>query len=299
MRAATHDGTFHADDVFGWALLRKVHPGISLSRTRDAATIEAADIVFDVGMELAPERGRFDHHMRSRPERADGTPYSAFGLLWKAYGKAFLGGVVSSDAIDEIWMDIDRGLVMSIDRIDNGIGISQPGDVGSLIDDFNPAWDETGRSDAAFDQAAELAEAVLDRLVRRSVAALRARRAVLEAVAVATDTRIMVLHRSMPWEQTCFDAGIGDLLYVVYPKDAGWYCTCVPPEKGSFAQRLPLPEAWRGLRDDELAKVSGINDAIFCHPAGFICGARSKEGALGLANRSLEMNPAAGSRSAS
>ena len=33
----------------------------------------------------------------------------------------------------------------------------------------------------------------------------------------------------------------------------------VPVSKESFESRLPLPEAWRGVRDDELSKLSGID----------------------------------------
>lgn len=36
------------------------------------------------------------------------------------------------------------------------------------------------------------------------------------------------------------------------------------PKSGSaFENRLSLPEAWRGLRDQELSKLSGIEDCIF------------------------------------
>ena len=48
---ATHNGSFHADDVFGVAVLRLLHPGATLLRTRDAALIAAADYAVDVGGE--------------------------------------------------------------------------------------------------------------------------------------------------------------------------------------------------------------------------------------------------------
>lgn len=37
-----------------------------------------------------------------------------------------------------------------------------------------------------------------------------------------------------------------------------------------------------------MAKVSGINDAVFCHASGFIGGAGSYESALKMATISLE-----------
>ncbi|SGY12890.1 BQ5605_C011g06644 [Microbotryum silenes-dioicae] len=33
----------------------------------------------------------------------------------------------------------------------------------------------------------------------------------------------------------------------------------------SFESRHPLPEAWRGVRDDALSKLTGIDGCIFVH----------------------------------
>jgi uncharacterized UPF0160 family protein len=37
--------------------------------------------------------------------------------------------------------------------------------------------------------------------------------------------------------------------------------------------RVGLLEKWRGLRDNELAEVSGVENAVFVHMNGFIGGA--------------------------
>lgn len=52
--------------------------------------------------------------------------------------------------------------------------------------------------------------------------------------------------------------------------------------------RIPLPAEWRGLRDEELAKVSGISGTIFCHSSGFIGGNANYEGVLEMAKNSLK-----------
>lgn len=51
IRIATRNGSFHADDVFGVAVLMLLHPGAELVRTRDVSTIAAADFAVDVGDE--------------------------------------------------------------------------------------------------------------------------------------------------------------------------------------------------------------------------------------------------------
>lgn len=68
--------------------------------------------------------------------------------------------------------------------------------------------------------------------------------------------------------------GDGLPLYVIYPDEAGanWRVQAVPVSPGSFISRKALPEEWRGLRDDNLSKLTGIDDCIFVHASGFIGG---------------------------
>ena len=51
-----------------------------------------------------------------------------------------------------------------------------------------------------------------------------------------------------------------------------WRVQAVPVSPESFESRKALPEAWRGLRDEELSRVSGIEGGIFVHASGFIGG---------------------------
>ena len=55
----------------------------------------------------------------------------------------------------------------------------------------------------------------------------------------------------------------------------------------SFESRKPLPEAWRGVRDDELSKLSGIDGCVFVHASGFIGGNKTEEGTMKMAFAAL------------
>ncbi len=46
---------------------------------------------------------------------------------------------------------------------------------------------------------------------------------------------------------------------------------------GEFANRKDLPEAWAGRADAELAEVTGVPDARFCHAGRFMAVAGSRE----------------------
>lgn len=82
------------------------------------------------------------------------------------------------------------------------------------------------------------------------------------------------------------------ILYILYPESespsAKWRIQCVPKSTDSFENRKSLPEAWRGIRDAELSKVSGVEGGIFVHAAGFIGGNETYEGALEMARLALK-----------
>jgi Uncharacterized conserved protein related to MYG1 family len=293
---ATHSGTFHADDVFAYTVLAAALGGdVGLVRTRDPAVIDAADIVFDVGGIHDPDRMRFDHHMRGHaPSRPDGTPYSSFGLVWKRFGRDFLSAIdpsLQGPALEAVWTALDQGVVLQVDRADNGVEPGVPGDLGSTVEAFNPAWDAAQDHDAAFMQAHAFAAGVLERAAGVAASRERARVIVLEAATHGADPRILELPRALPWEEAVLDGGFLDLLFAVFPDDGPdgtWLCKAVPDAKGSLGQRRSLPDAWRGLRGDDVAAATGVPDAVFCHLAGFICGAASREGAMALALAACE-----------
>ena len=292
MRIVTHSGTFHADDVFAYSVLRDALGTFEFVRTRDMALIDSADIVFDVGAVYDPDQGRYDHHMRDLPRRGDGTPYSSVGLIWREYGRKALPRLVpgiGEDMLDSVWQDIDATFILAIDQADNGIASASPGHLALLIEAFNPTWDSGQPYDDAFLEAADFARGILVRACRQAYAEAQALSLVMAAARKASDPRLIVLDRKLPWEKAVFQGDLSDLLFVIYPNEdlTAWYCRTIPPEPNSFGQRLALPESWRGLQEAEFSKAAGIEDGVFCHPSGFICGARSRESAVRLAEKAV------------
>src|SRR5690606_13532463 len=103
--------------------------------------------------------------------------------------------------------------------------------------------------------------ALLEGVLRRRVRALRSRLSadalVAGAHAASADPRVLELERGMPWKNVVFSREL-PVLFAVYPVPNGnWMVDAMPPEPGSFAQRLPLPESWAGLQEGALAEVSG------------------------------------------
>jgi uncharacterized UPF0160 family protein len=303
----THSGRFHCDEVFAYAILRLAlgltEPGQdhSLTRTRDPAVISAATIAWDVGTVFDPAAGRFDHHQRGAPLRSDGTPYSAAGLIWQVYGERAVAALLAPSGSEHfaaaIAAELDETVLMRIDELDNGISAHGPVvddllGLGRLIGDFNPVWDSPEAAsaqsgDAAFLEAATLAHGVLSRRVEGLRGRLKADATVLAAHAAGADPRILILERGMPWKNAVFSHEL-PVIYAVSPAARGnWMVDAMPPEPNSFAQRLPLPEAWAGLEGQALAAASGVADAVFVHVRRFVGAARSRDGAIEMARRAL------------
>ncbi len=295
----THSGKFHCDEVFAYVTLRLAlgvaRPGDDhrLQRTRDPAAIARGDVVFDVGLIHDPSAARFDHHQRGAPTRPDGTPFSAAGLVWQVHGAAACSNALADPSLaPAIAGELDETVIRRIDEVDNGVAPSRDTlGLPSLVGDCNPAWDGPNAdeaADAAFLAAAALVEGVL----RRRIEALRGKHAadaiVAAAHAASADPRILELDHGMPWKGAVFAHAL-PVLYAVYPVSNGnWMVDTMPPEPGSFAQRLPLPAAWAGLQDEALAAACGVPDAVFVHVRRFVGAARSRAGAVAMAEKAIE-----------
>ncbi|WPG98696.1 Hypothetical protein R9X50_00149000 [Acrodontium crateriforme] len=85
----------------------------------------------------------------------------------------------------------------------------------------------------------------------------------------------------------------GQVLYALFAEneqpDSKWRIRAVSLEPGSFENRKSLPNAWKGVRDEELSKVSGVPGCVFVHAGGFIGGNATFEGALEMAQKAVDM----------
>jgi uncharacterized UPF0160 family protein len=79
--------------------------------------------------------------------------------------------------------------------------------------------------------------------------------------------------------------------YVIYPDETGgnWRVQAVSVSPESFESRKALPETWRGVRDEDLSRITGIEGCVFVHASGFIGGNKTKDGALEMAKRAVEL----------
>lgn len=289
--AATHSGSFHADEVLAAAVLRLVNPTLPIVRTRDQAQLDAADILFDVGRAFDPAACRFDHHQLEYKEaRPNGIPLSSFGLVWRELGVELSGSAAAAARVD-------RWLVQGVDAVDCGVSLNKEVSnatlmsISSVIGGFNPGWQDDTSQQArseAFERAVSLATTVLQNVIRDAKGAEMARAVVAQGLLLEAG-RLLVLDCDVPWKDAVLGAPEYELvLYVISPDtQTKWHVNTVPDYAGSFSNRKALPAAWAGLDGEELDAVVGLKDCVFCHRGRFVAGHKTKEGALEMARLAL------------
>ncbi len=314
LKLYTHDGLFHADDVFATALLSMMAEDIEVTRGSDIDIPENKNdwIIYDIG------GGELDHHSPENKE-ANGChpgtniPYAACGLVWKKYHKEILEAEdCPRNYMNSVFQKMDVSLFQGIDAEDNGMNVvsdvadSMPGltdeqkaelvkysrtsfTISQVIKDFNPNWNSDMDYYDAFMDAVSFAKDIIINRLDSIISAMDGRDYVLQHINYSAD-HIMILDEFVPWEGTLYsqrwDPKAADIWYVVYPAlRGGWNVQCALEDSHDrTSYRHPLPKAWYGLRYEELQRASGIPTASFCHVSGFLAGCETEEDALMMAN---------------
>jgi uncharacterized UPF0160 family protein len=289
----THNGRFHSDDVFSVALLKVLFPTATVSRTRDLEILETLDLVLDVGGEYDVQKHRFDHHQPGGAgARANGINYSAFGLIWQQFGLKYC------EDNEEAWKRLDKGFVSSFDAYDNGqktykitVEDARVVELQNLFDDYlNPNIMEPAELadyDRQFDIAVGIATLILDRVTKRKIAEVESEQYYYSTWLISPDRRYVVLDKFATSGEKAED--MAELLYSIFKAPNGnWNIKAMQKEKDNYESKKPFPKEWAGLRDAELAELTGVSDAVFCHNNLHLCGAASKDGALEMLKLALD-----------
>lgn len=284
----THSGSFHADDVFAIAVFQLLlgKENMQVIRTREEGLISAADYVVDVGNVYDHETKRYDHHQSGAPTRDNGIPYAGFGLVWKHYGEEIADSKEVADKIEE-------KLCVPVDASDNAINIWEPGQF-----DLKPTeWDDILQSwraepvlgedpDEQFMLAVDVAREYLKRRIQRGKIKVKQKEMAAELYleTPAAERDILVSDVYVPRSEFI---QYPEVQMVVFPREAdvkhSWVAVAVQINEYDYRTRVRFPESWAGKRDEELAKVSGIPDAIFCHKDRYMFIAKSKDSAIAAA----------------
>lgn len=290
----THDGLFHADDLFACAVLElvldKKNQAYTIIRTRNPDIIATGNYVVDVGDVYDSGMQRFDHHQKGGAgAREKGVPYASIGLVWKEYG-------VTLCESREVADTIDTKLIQFLDADDNGIEVFknntehiQAVTLHDVLYAFRPTWKENPEDfDKNFVELLPFVKNFILRMIIRTRDKIEATTAVESIYEHTIDKRLIIMDRPYPGDD--FLISKPEPLFKISPNASGnaWGVKTLTKTEDTFENRKNLPAAWGGLRNEDLQKITGVPDAIFCHNALFLATAASKEGAIALAQLALE-----------
>ncbi|KAF4687237.1 hypothetical protein FOZ60_004205 [Perkinsus olseni] len=265
---------------------------------------------------------RFDDDNRVSKLSSAGLVYKYFGrqMLRSAYG------VADDRKLDILYKKLYSDFIESVDAIDNGVPIAEEAaryrvftDLASRVSRRNPRWNEAEVTPEMeverFRQAMAICEEELSAQVDTILLSfIPARDIVEEAIEkrfeVHPSGRVIHLSHGCPFAEHIFEierekglateaskngdatkrkADSSSILYVLYSDATGGYrVQAVGVEGHNFLSRKPLPSRFRGVRDEDLSKLAGIDGLIFVHASGFIGGAMTYEGAVKLAGMGID-----------
>lgn len=290
----THDGSFHADDIFAATtlsiLLEIRGENFEIIRTRDEEIINKGDYIFDVGGIYDEQLNRFDHHqIGGAGKRENGIIYSSFGLVWQKFGVEIAGEKEIADFIEQ-------KIVIPVDANDNGIDLYKtnfmnvsPYTLQDVFAIFSPTALEDLEKDEQFKKALALAKEILAREIKKAKDQIEITKIIKGFYEKSKDKRVVVIDEPKVSRYEIWDAlqSFPEPLFVVYGDNEDWSVVAMRKEENSFGNRKDFPKTWAGLRKKELQNITGVSDAVFCHKNLFLSVAKSKEGAIRLAELAL------------
>ncbi|MCI8575588.1 MAG: MYG1 family protein [Bacilli bacterium] len=287
--AITHAGTFHADDVFASVFLSKLYD-VKLYRASEIDPQDKLDnkIIFDIG------HGEFDHHDQTAKVRTNGIKYSSFGLLFEKFGPDYLKKKKVDDA-EYCYNAFLKELVIQIDAVDNGDFPPNHKEyttrtLDNVISIFNKTWKEDTDNDEMFLKAFLIAEQIFDRIEKRIIDSIAAKKKVEQAIS-ESQNHILYLKEYMPFMDfllTSQDPKAKEIYLAIFPSNRGGFnIRTINKEIGNHENRLDFPREWGGKTSEELIALTNIQSFRFCHNGLFLCSCDTLEDAYLIASLAI------------
>lgn len=294
MKIVTHDGTFHTDEVFAIALIKKfITSKVEVVRTRDENILNEAKedkniFVIDVGREYNFHKRNFDHHQREFNitwENKD-VLFSSCGLIWgflkkRGYLKKFSKFTLNN---------IEKKLIKKIDAHDNGQCFWS---LSNMIKICNR--DDNTEED--FNKALNIATTYLDNIFYQENHSYELHSTFRKDLQQYDDNKIFISSISNNSSFLKHLSNKTNALILIYEqKDSDdfsrWYSKAITKQKNDNGEKSIIsalaPESWRGLSDEELVLKTAMKGSIFVHKTGYLCVSKNKKTAINMAKAMLD-----------
>ncbi|KAG9509016.1 UPF0160 protein C27H6.8, partial [Fragariocoptes setiger] len=290
--------------------IKDFHLGVRTTNPSAPVKLSSAGLVYShYGRELILVT--LDKALRGLDVAGDATNKFDKSLL-----TTILEDVKDKRMLDALFSRVYTSFVEEMDAIDNGREIVDGDavvynyrfntDISSRVGRLNPI-DREANSDTRYELflkamqlvGRELIESILAQALVWLPSQKKLRACILDRFTVDPSGAIVEIKGdNFSWKSSIHEMEeeldiVDQIKFVVY-NDASvvapWRAAAVPLAPRSFISRIPLKEEWRGVRDDKLAELSGIPDAVFVHASGFVGGARSRDGVLEMIRKTLSVS---------
>lgn len=278
----THNGTFHADEVFAIALLQIIYKNehVEIIRSRDDNI--NADIYIDIGGKF-DNIVYFDHHFKKFYEFHDvdqKLPKASFGLIWDKYAPLLIDN-------QNIINKVKVMLVIPIDAHDNNIKLCKYNEsnynaytISNVISAFNKK--DADNEDAQFFKALEVAKTTIINCidyVKEQFKDETVLKKIFDEQRELSDKSYVILDTHYNYSNAIKDKKYSYITHLIFPEEGKWRAICIK-DNNSQTLKAPFPEKWGGLFDQELERVSNIEGSIFCHKGLWIAVNQTKDGII-------------------
>lgn len=286
--AVTHDKKFHADDVFTGALLKIAlgEDNVEIRRTRDAADVLSADIIFDMGMKYDGFK-YFDHHQDDARlymyDSYDSPKHCAFTLIAKA--------IFNDDDLYERFMNT-LGIGIAIRDNSQTELLGKYSSLGTWVKYFNSTFYEDCDDDFNYEIAINIAKTLITRVIK-NIEAWQMTNRELQSVANVSD-KILILDKYIPFEDYISE-NYPDILMAIYPSvDRNeWFLSSIPKHKGDYnTYKIYFPVKWRGYNAKYNCNINDFDKDLegckFVSFRGYHSAWKSKDSAVRASEKVLE-----------
>lgn len=271
-KGITHAGRFHTDDVLSTVLLLELNPNIEIERVSEyiADDSNEEELAYDIGL------GEFDHHDEERELDEFGYPYSAFGKLWREFGRLYLERYGFQN-IEAAFDKFNRFYVSKVNQGDN-IGYKNVFKFyeNDLIIKFNPSWmekkEELDISNKQFFKAVEFAKMLFEnwmRVLYEQIELSDLEQSIWDQAVQNGKDGIVVLEEKIPWQIFIKKEGYEDVKLIIDKSDRGGYSIT--------------------SKDKDLYQIKDSKYLTFVHPSKFMGVAETLDKAIIGAKYSLNL----------
>jgi uncharacterized UPF0160 family protein len=289
MRVQTHDGLFHADEVFAIALLKIIFKDIQVIRSRNF-NHENIDLYIDIGNGFDSIK-YFDHHFKEFDEYHDNNrqlPKAAFGLI---YDKFINQLITDERAINKIRVQ----LVIPIDAHDNNVKFNRIKDVlyipystSNIISSFNNK--DIRNNDNNFNTAVEFAITILNNLIENTIETLKGEDKVVEFFnQINSNTNYIIFDKYYNYSNVIRDPKYNHIKHVIFPEANQYRAICIKDPQ-TQNNKCPFPEEWSGLSNTDLEKVTNIPGSVFVHRGRFLAINKTLDGIIKMVETCYKNN---------